>query len=125
PFSPTPVVIRRHRTQHLLPAAHPGPDPAVDESQGGQAGYCQHSSLSDRRGGKIVELGGGKDSTFVGSGSSIGPTRNRISRIVVPGAPARRACNSAGLRNAASSSRSVGCATVTFKTPRRTSPTRV
>src|SRR5271157_52016 len=62
----------------------------------------------DRLGGKIAELGGGKDSAFVGSGSSIGPTRNRISWIAVPGAPARRACNSAGLRNAASSSRSVG-----------------
>jgi hypothetical protein len=62
---------------------------------------------------------------LVASGSSSGPTRNRISWIVVPGAPTRRASNSAGLRNAASSSKSVGCATVMFKIPRRTSPTRV
>src|SRR5208337_2863085 len=49
PFSPTPVVIRRDGTQHLLPAARPGPGPASDECQGGRAGYCQHSSLSDCR----------------------------------------------------------------------------
>ena len=48
-----------------------------------------------------------------------------MSWIVVAGAPDRNAASSAGLRNAASSSRSVEWATVTFSTPRRTSPSRV
>ena len=64
--------------------------------------------------------------TRLGSTSStIGPTRNRMSWIVVAGAPDRKAASKAGLRNAASSSKSVECATVTFSTPRRTSPSRV
>ena len=70
---------------------------------------------------------GGGEAVTAGCSASkaTAPTRNRMSWIVVAGAPDRNAASSAGLRNAASSSRSVEWATVTFSTPRRTSPNRV
>ena len=67
-----------------------------------------------------------KPSCQAGSTSgTTAPTRNRISWIVVAGAPIAMPPVVPPYETLTSSSRSVEWATVTFNTPRRTSPSRV
>ena len=78
------------------------------------------------------EGGAGRGSLEAGPGSAAAipdslfvpktPTRNRMSWIVVLDAPRRNADRSNGFWNEDNSSRTAGWDTVTFNTPRRTSP---